>query len=415
MNYQISEQTKQKLEQLTAQTSVQRALEFAEADQETILEKQIELTLIPAPTGAEGQKAKRLLEMFQEEGVEDCHIDEYGNCVGILRGTGDGVTTLLEAHMDTVFPMDTKLEIVREDGYIKCPGIVDDTRGCAAVLSAVRAIRAAGIQPKGDIHVVGTVQEEGMGALKGMQYYCQHHPELQASVSVDGDGFEEIVCQATGIQTYEITFHGIGGHAWAAFGQVANPLHAAARFMAKLADFEVPSESFTTFAATGSHAGNMAAVHAIVPEASVVLNFRSNDQKDLMDLKERIFAAVEEACQEETARWGKDKITWTSRHICDVNAGAQDIHEPIVEAAYAVSQYLGCAEPGIAKGGSTNCSRALEAGLPAICLGAGRDYDSKCHTLQEQFKPEGAYKGAQIAMLMALLCAGTEEVESVIR
>ena len=124
---------------------------------------------------------------------------------------------------------------------------------------------------------------------------------------------------------------------------------------------------------------------------------------------------MQEACQEETARWGKDEITWTSRHICDVNAGAQDIHEPIVEAAYAASQYLGCAEPGIANGGSTNCSRALEAGLSAICLGAGRDYDSKCHTLQEQFKPEGAYKGAQIAMLMALLCAGTEEVESVIR
>ena len=37
MNYQISEQTKQKLEKLTAQASVQRALEFAEADQETIL------------------------------------------------------------------------------------------------------------------------------------------------------------------------------------------------------------------------------------------------------------------------------------------------------------------------------------------------------------------------------------------
>ncbi len=58
--------------------------------------------------------------MFKEEGLTDCHIDEYGNCVGIRKGTGGGKTVLVEGHMDTVFPLDTKLEIVREDGFIKC-------------------------------------------------------------------------------------------------------------------------------------------------------------------------------------------------------------------------------------------------------------------------------------------------------
>ena len=82
--------------------------------------------------------------MFKEEGLTDCHIDEYGNCIGIRKGTGGGKTVLVEGHMDTVFPLDTKLEIVREDGFIKCPGIVDDTRGCATVLSTIRALNAAG-------------------------------------------------------------------------------------------------------------------------------------------------------------------------------------------------------------------------------------------------------------------------------
>ena len=44
----------------------------------------------------------------------------------------------------------------------------------------------------------------------------------------------------------------------------------------------------------------------------------------------------------------------------------------------------------------------------------GEGYDSLCHTLDERFNPEGAYKGAQQTMLLALLCAGTEEVESII-
>ena len=191
MAYQVSRRVQKALDALTADDKVQRALRFMEEDQEEIIARQMELALIPAPTYHEEKKAARLLEMFRAEGLEDCHIDEYGNCVGIRRGTGGGKTVLLEGHMDTVFPLDTELKITRSDGWIYCPGIVDDTRGCVTVLSTVRALNAAGIQTGGDIQVVGTVQEEGMGALKGMQYYVNHHPELEASVSVD-DGLHNI-------------------------------------------------------------------------------------------------------------------------------------------------------------------------------------------------------------------------------
>ncbi len=414
MSYQVSETIQAKLDALTANASVQNALKFMEEDHDAIVDKQIELTLIPSPTGNEAAKAARMLEMMKEEGLEDCHIDEYGNCVGIRRGTGGGKAVIVEGHLDTVFPMDTKLEIVREDGWIKCPGIVDDTRGCAVVIAAVRALNAAGIQTKGDLHFVGTVQEEGTGALKGMKYYVDHHPELDASISVDGPFISNITYEATGIQTYEVTFHGIGGHACAMFGKVANPIHAAGRAIAKISEFQVPSEPMTTFAVTNLEAGSYEAVHAIVPAATIRFNFRSNSQPELEKLRERIFAAIEEACKEETDRWGQDTITYTVKHICDVNAGNQDSHAPIVEAAMAISRYLG-GDPELGNGGSTNCNRALEAGLPAVCLGMGSDYDTKCHTLDEQFNPEGAFKGAQQTMLLALLCAGTEDVETIIK
>jgi len=414
MEYQISEQVRQKFDALKENEKVQKALKFMEEDQENVIDKQIELTLIPAPTGHEEKKAARMLEMFKEEGLTDCHIDEYGNCVGIRKGTGGGKTVLVEGHMDTVFAMDTELKIVREDGFIKCPGIVDDTRGCAAVLSTVRALNAAGIETKGDIHFVGTVQEEGTGALKGMKYYVDHHPELEASISIDGPGFEEIVYEATGIQTYEVIFHGIGGHACGMFGKVANPLHAAARAIAKIAEFRVPETPMTTFAVTNFEAGSYEAVHAIVPAALIRFNFRSNSQEELEKLRDRIFNAIEEGCKEETERWGKDTITYEVKHICDVNAGHQDAHTPIVEGAMAAAEFLGCKEPKLGNGGSTNCNRALEAGLPAVCLGSGCDYDTNCHLLSEQFKVEGAYKGCQQALLLALLCAGTDVAESII-
>lgn len=414
MEYSVSEKVQGALDALTAQEKVAAALRFMEEDQEQIIDRQIELTLIPAPTFHEERKAARLLEMFREEGLSDCHIDEYGNCVGIRKGSGNGRTILVEGHMDTVFPLDTELKITREDGFIKCPGIVDDTRGCATVLSVIRALNAAGIQTKGDIHFVGTVQEEGTGALKGMKYYVEHHPELEASISVDGPGYQEITYEATGIQTYEVNFYGIGGHACGAFAKVANPLHAAARAIAKIADFTVPKEPMTTFAVTNFHAGSFSAIHAIVPQAQIMFNFRSNSQEELEKLRDRIFAAIDEACREETDRWGQDTITYDYKHLCDVNAGNQDAHSPIVEAAVAASHFLGCEEPALGKGGSTNCNRALEAGLPAVCLGGGCDYDCHAHMLSEQFKEFEAYKGCQLTLLLALLCAGTEEVESII-
>lgn len=413
MEYQVSEQVRKKFDALTKNEKVIKALDFMEKDQDAIIDKQIELTLIPAPTHHEQKKAERLLEMFKEEGLTDCHIDEYGNCVGIRKGTGGGNATLVEGHMDTVFPLDTKLEIVREDGYIKCPGIVDDTRGCAAVLSTIRALNAAGIETKGDIHFVGTVQEEGTGGLKGMKYYVDHHPELKASVSVDGPGYQEIIYEATGIQTYEVNFNGIGGHACGMFGKVANPLHAAARAIAKISEFRVPSDPMTTFAVTNFYAGSFEAVHAIVPQAQIRFNFRSNSQEELEKLRGRIFEAIEEACKEETDRWGMDTITYDVKHICDVNAGNQDAHAPIVEASMAAANYLGCEEPRLADGGSTNCNRALEAGLPAVCLG-GCDYDTHAHMLSERFEVKDAFKGCQQTLLVALLCTGTEDVDSII-
>ena len=287
-------------------------------------------------------------------------------------------------------------------------------REVVVVQCGVGKVNAAGIQTKGDIHFVGTVKEEGTGALRGMQYYVQHHPELDASISVDGDGWSDITFEATGIQTYEVVFHGIGGHASGAFGKVANPIHAAARAIAKIADFEVPAYPRTTYAITNLEAGNYSAVHAIVPAATIRFNFRSNDQGELMKLRDRIFAAIEEACKEETDRWGMDTITYTVEHICDVNAGTQDPHTPIVEGAVAVAEFLGD-EAVLSKGGSTNCNRAIEAGLQAVCLGGGRDYGAGCHTLDEQFLVDGnEYKGCQAPMLLALLCAGTDAADSII-
>ena len=98
----------------------------------------------------------------------------------------------------------------------------------------------------------------------------------------------------------------------------------------------------TTFAVTTMQAGSFEAVHAIVPVAQIRFNFRSNSQEELEKLRKKIFDAIDEACREETERWGMDTITYDVKHICDVNAGHQDAHAPIIEGAMAAAEYLGC-------------------------------------------------------------------------
>lgn len=407
MSYEVSAKIQGALDQLLAQESVKSALAFAEQDADQTLENQIELCKIEAPTFHEENKAARYAQFYKDLGLDDVHIDKHGNVVGIRRSTGNGKRVLMEGHMDTVFPLGTNPQPRREGTRVYAPGIVDDTRGMVVPLSVIRSLDAANIKTVGDLYFVGTVEEEGIGSFGGMKTWLDDNA-VDASISVDGPSAKGIIYEATGHMTCEATFHGIGGHAHGAFGKVANPLNAAARAVAKIADFQVPSDPKTSFCVSNFHAGNDAGIHAIVPEATIKFNFRSDSQQVLDELYQRILNALQEACDEETARWGKDTITFTHKRYANVPAGTQDVHSPIVEATYAVIRSLGY-EPEFLHGGSTNCNMAIGKNIPAVCLGAGGE-DCGAHTLQEFFETTDAYKGVQQALLLALLLAGVDGV-----
>ncbi len=409
MEFTVSKKVQEAFDKVTAMPEVKKALAFIEADAAKSIEEQKALTLIESPTFYEDERAKAYAQYLKDLGLEDVHVDEFKNAIGVFKGAGNGPKVMIEAHLDTVFPIGSVKEVVEKDGVLYAPGIVDDTRGLAILLSALRGLKESGLQPAGDIYFVGTAREEGMGILGGMRDFLDSHPEIDATVSVDGAWTEGITYEATGIQTFGVTFYGIGGHAYGAFGEMANPLHAAARAVAKIADFQVPSDPKTTFCVSNFHAGNDAGIHAIVPQATIKFNFRSNSEEELMKLKKNIFDAIQEACDEETARWGKDTITWDYVHYADVHAGNQDIHTPIVEAAYLAARMVSEDPEKVyfVQGGSVNGNRSVERGIPCVTIGGGY-VDSKCHSLDECYPMEGSYRCPQEVLLLALLAAGID-------
>jgi len=315
----------------------------------------------------------------------------------------------VEAHMDTVFPMGSVQGVKRENGFLYAPGICDDTRGLAVILGVIRALNASGITACSDILFAGTTREEGGGAMGGMKdLLADIGDDIACVLSVDSASIENIIYCATGLRTMEFTFRGIGGHAYSAFGEVAQPVHAAARVAAKIATMDVPRDPRTTFAVSNFHAGNMAGMHAIPAECSIVVNYRSNDPAVLEDLHRRIFSIVQEACDEETARWGKDVITWSHQCHCDVPAGSQDVHSKLVEQLSAVIRLMG-REPRFLPGGATNCNISIARGIPSVCMGFSwceEGVATMDHTLNEKFPIVNAFKGVQTAFLMTLLAAG---------
>ena len=415
MDYQVSAKTQTALDEALKIAEIKKGVDFIKDDSQNTLKDQLELVVIPAPTFQEEERAKAVAEKFRKLGLEDVHIDGIGNAIGIYRGTGKGKPIVVEAHMDTVYPKDTVINpVIGDDGFVRCPGIADNTSGTAALMGIIRAFKETGIKLNGDIFFVGTVREEGMGGFGGIEYFLGEHKDIAACVCLDGVQVGKITYQATGMTTCMVNFYGIGGHAYGAFGKMANPLHAAARAVAKIADIQVPTVPKTTYCVSNFHAGNDAGVHAIVPQATIKINMRSNQMEPLLKMKAEIYKAIEDGCREETERWGKDTITYDIHEYFNVPAGSLGLNDPIVEAAYAITKFLG-KEPSFNEGGPTDAAFPICNGIPAVCLGSG-DVETNSHSAEnERFPIDGMWTGPQAAFLLAILCSGIDgKVESIL-
>lgn len=410
MEYKPSLHQQEAMKKLVSLPQIQKALEFIEADHENTIKEQIDLVKIPAPTFHEEKRAEMMCRKFKELGLSEVHRDATGNAIGVRKGLGQG-KIVLDGHMDTVYPLDTELTVTKEDEFLYCPGITDDTRACAAMFTMIRALNAANIETEKDLIFIGTVQEEGKGGFGGMKAFFNEHKDIDACVNMDGALASSIIYQSTGFKTIEVTFSGIGGHAYGAFGKVANPLHAAARAICKIADLEVPTEPKTTYCVSNFHAGNDAGIHAIVPEATIKINYRSNGQAELEALDKAILRCIEEGCQEENARWKVDEITYSIKTWCDVAAGSLDEHAPIVETTWCAIEALGNT-PKLEQGGPTNASIPISRNIPAVCIGGG-DISTFAHNAaKERFPLKGTWQMPQLALLVALSMSGLAESQN---
>src|SRR5438045_3449907 len=113
--------------------------QLAAAD-ERVVGTQIALSEIPAPTGAEEARGASVAARFRALGLHDVRTDDVGNVTGLRRGVSNDAPVLVCAHLDTVFPIDTTVAVARDGRQLAGPGIVDNSRGLAAMLALAETI-----------------------------------------------------------------------------------------------------------------------------------------------------------------------------------------------------------------------------------------------------------------------------------
>jgi tripeptide aminopeptidase len=87
--------------------------------------------------------------------------------VALRKGGGKGPKLVVSAHLDTVFPENTDVTVRETDGVLRAPGIGDDARGLAVLLSVIQTLNADAITTTGDVMLVGTVGEEELAICAG--------------------------------------------------------------------------------------------------------------------------------------------------------------------------------------------------------------------------------------------------------
>src|SRR5215469_8071133 len=100
----------EEIRNLAAMPTVRSAYAWLLSGEAQLVSWQLEVARIPAPPFGEQARSEWLLERFLEQGLEDVHADEVGNVFGVRPGASDKLVAV-SAHMDTVFPAGTPLNV----------------------------------------------------------------------------------------------------------------------------------------------------------------------------------------------------------------------------------------------------------------------------------------------------------------
>ena len=361
------------------------ALRYIDDNKDKCLKLLKTITEIPAPTGDECRRSEFIENYLENAGAVGVYRDKAGNVVypyDIRPGRHNAV---MIAHMDTVFKLETPLEVTENSGKLLCPGIGDDTANLVCLL--LLAVFAAKEKPsiRCGIFFVFGVGEEGFGNLKGSRRFMEEHADKVSHFWAFDLYYRKIYTDVVGSIRYRISINTVGGHSYLNFGN-PNAIYVASQIINDLYRMKPSDEESYTYNVGTIAGGN--SVNSIAEQASFTMEFRTGDPQ--------VMRRCDQAIHDIVKRY-RPMTTGLSMELLGKRPCAQGVPEESVEkmigrARESIRSIIGI-DPEESTA-STDCNIPLSMGVPAICIGLCDG--ALLHTTEEWIWKDSVAKGLRL-------------------
>lgn len=323
---------------------------------------------IPAPTFHEQERAIFLLSQWKNLYQIISEIDEAGNVLTYLPGKETKFQLVITAHLDTVFPSEFPLILKRDDNRIYGPGIGDNALGCATLLYIPTLIEKFSLN-HGNIWLVATTGEEGLGNLKGMHALLKRFKNIPTVyLSLEGIGLGCILHRGLGVNRYRIEIQTRGGHSWTDAGS-PSAIHEIVRLTRQLLDIKLPTSPRTTLNIGTIHGGT--SINSIASHAFIEVDVRSESSN--------ILEIIEKQVQDILHQYSFDDVQVSLTPVGNRPAGSISEYHPLVKLIENILNEINI--PFKKDIASTEANLPLHFGIPAVTIGITRG--ARAHTAEE--------------------------------
>lgn len=381
------------MKDIAAAPDVRNGLRALETHLPDVIDDAVTICEVPAPPFQEARRAEHVSGRMQALDLSVPRIDAEGDVICELPGAPGRPTVVLMAHLDTVFGPQTPIAVRRDGSRLSGPGIGDNSMGLAALLWLGRTLKD--LPDRGTLVLAANVGEEGLGNLRGARaVWQQFGHRADAWVILEGGMYNRPVRAGVCSRRLSVLYRTAGGHSWSDFGR-PSAIHALGRLIDQIAQIEVPADPRTTYNVGMIEGGRT--VNTIAPEASLLLDLRSEDQQALAEL-ERVVRGLVDAVGAASGVAPKVDV------VGDRPGGRLPPDHPLIRLVDDAAATVGASVTWQAA--STDTNVPLSHGAPAVCLGIAKG--ENLHTVDEALDVSVLQNGLQQAYLVlaSLLLGG---------
>ena len=358
---------------------------------EIVISNIVLLGQIPAPTFHEKRRAEYLVERLAEFQVDECAIDDYGNPIGVIRGTSPTKPPIfVVAHLDTFSDVRDELHYEVTDKIIRGIGVSDNSAAVGVLVSLPEILKRLNLQFTSDIVLVAPIFSLARGNLKGVRKLLSHWPSpIRGAICLESVELGRLNYYSYGMIRSEISCSiAVEKHGRQRYEP--NAILVLNEVINAILGLGLPQKPRTQIV-IGRIAGGFD--HGkIAYDATIGFEIRSDSD----DMVKVLYADVQDIVEDINKMF---KVELKLNRISNLNATRLNYNHPLIKCASRILNRLGVeifSEPS-----ESTLSIFLHKKIPAITLGI--TWGDNFHQNDAMIEIEPMYKG--IAQIPALLMA----------